>query len=222
MRRHPSDYADDVEHPRFGRGPRFTGLDPNPHSEDVHLHWINGPRSPQFDAAHLDEMERILGWRPTIHDCGTCLVPRTAVKADLSRQSRATVPVTHYYDLDKRCLDCGRRFIFFAEEQKHWYEELKIPLEANCLRCVQCRKRRQSIAQKRKQYEELCHVPDRSSVQNLEMASCCLALIEEGVFTTRQVEHVRMLVNRIPQAEHSSQEIMALVERLRLVEANIG
>jgi hypothetical protein len=30
--------------------------------------------------------------------------------------------------------------LLFAEEQKYWYEELKFPLEANCLDCVPCRK----------------------------------------------------------------------------------
>lgn len=215
MRLHPSDYADYVEHPRFGRSPRFSGFDPNPNAEDVHLHWINGPHSPQFDDAHLDEMERILGWRPTIHDCGTLMIPGTAVKADLSRQSRATVPVTHYYDLDKHCLDCGRRFIFFAEEQKHWYEELQLPLEADCLRCVQCRKRLQSIARQRKRYEELCHVPNRTSDENLEMAACCLTLIEEAVFTPRKMEQVRMLLNRIPDSEHPMQEFQNLTTRLQ-------
>jgi hypothetical protein len=36
------DFADHVEHPRYGRLPRFTGLDPNPDAPEVHLHWNTG------------------------------------------------------------------------------------------------------------------------------------------------------------------------------------
>ena len=33
------DFADHVEHPRYGKSPRFTGLDSNPDAPEVHLHW---------------------------------------------------------------------------------------------------------------------------------------------------------------------------------------
>ena len=52
----------------------------------------------------------------------------------MSRQSPAMVPVTHYYDVTRTCRDCDRPFIFFAQEQKHWYEQLGLPLEADCAR----------------------------------------------------------------------------------------
>ena len=32
------DFAKHVEHPRYGKFPRFTGLDPNPNSSEVHLY----------------------------------------------------------------------------------------------------------------------------------------------------------------------------------------
>jgi hypothetical protein len=107
------EYDNYVEHPRFGRYPRITGLNP--------------------------ESDFTTG-KPFLHWNATERIPNTAVEADLSRQSRATVPVTHYYDVKRTCRDCARPFIFFADEQKHWYEELKLPLEADCVRCVPCRK----------------------------------------------------------------------------------
>ncbi len=33
------EYETFVEHPRFGRKPKFTGLDPSPADDGVHLHW---------------------------------------------------------------------------------------------------------------------------------------------------------------------------------------
>ena len=165
-----SEYENYVEHPRFGRSPRFTGL--NPQSD-----FTTG--------------------KPFLHWNATERIPNTAVEADVSRQSPATVPVSHYYDVKRQCRDCGRPFIFFAQEQKHWYEELGLPLEADCVRCVPCRKRQQGIAWKRERYEELFHVAERTADENLEMAECCLSLIEEGVFHVRQAQRVRQLLKRI-------------------------
>lgn len=165
-----SKYDDFVEHPRYGRAPRITGL------------------NPQTDLAT---------GHPYLHWNATARIPNTAVEADLSRQSRATVAITHYYDVERTCRDCRRPFIFFALEQKHWYEELGLPLEADCVRCVPCRKRQHGIAAQRERYEELFHVENRSPDEDLEMADCCVALIEAGVFHHRQTERVRALLKRV-------------------------
>lgn len=207
------DYAEYVDHPRFGKAPRFTGLDPNPDSPDVHLHW----NTHFLSQSQLRMIERALGWRPTIPDDGTRMVQGTAIEADLSRQFPATVPVTHYYDIDKVCQDCGHRFIFFAEEQKHWYEQLGFPLEAEAVRCPLCRKRLQHIARAREGYERLFHFPSRTVEETLEMAECCLTLVEEGVFHERQTERVRMLLKSVPEERQSERRFADLSTRLRAV-----
>lgn len=124
-------------------------------------------------------------------------IPGTAVVADLARQTAATVPVTHYFDLDRICRDCRQPFIFFAEEQKYWYEQLRFGLDSDCVRCVPCRKVHQVVARRRKRYEELFHVPVRSINEDIEMADCCLSLIESSVFTLKKLQLVRALINRI-------------------------
>src|SRR5947207_2031571 len=35
----PDNYADYADHPRYGRGPKISGLNPDPLDEGVHLHW---------------------------------------------------------------------------------------------------------------------------------------------------------------------------------------
>lgn len=92
------------------------------------------------------------------------------------------------------CQGCRRPFLFFAAEQKHWYEELGFSIEADCNRCVPCRKQQQGIAHKRETYQRLLHVEHRTPEENLEMAECCLALMEASVFDRRQTERVRMLI----------------------------
>ncbi|HEX7283303.1 MAG TPA: hypothetical protein VF239_14700 [Vicinamibacterales bacterium] len=61
-------------------------------------------------------------------------------------------------------------------------------LEADCVRCVPCRKRQDGIAAQRERYKELFHVENRSADDDLEMADCCVALIEAGVFHHRSEE----------------------------------
>ena len=161
-------YAQYVEHPRYGRRPRITGLNPETdYAGDVFLRW------------HLPTERRI---------------PNTAIAANTSLQAPATIPVTHYFDVKKDCRDCGKPFIFFAEEQQYWYEELGFPLESDCVRCVPCRKTQQGTAAKRERYEELFHTTHLTVDQNLEMADCCLTLVDEQVFHRRQLERVRMLL----------------------------
>jgi len=169
MKRKVSDYSNYVEHPRYGRGPRFTGLRPR----DVPA-----------------------GYRLT-----TCFsknkIGGTAIEANLDRQAYSPVPVLYYFDLKRECVECAKPFIFFAEEQKHWYETLGFVLDADCVRCVDCRSRGHDLERKRRRYEELFHLDQRTVGEILEMAECSLTLIEHGVFHRRQTERVRMLLNSL-------------------------
>ncbi|HEY5707613.1 MAG TPA: zinc-ribbon domain-containing protein [Terrimicrobiaceae bacterium] len=191
------EYRDFVTHPRYGQGPRITGLNPETdYAARVFLHW------------HSPKGTRI---------------PNTAIPADLSRQSPATVPVTHYFDVKRQCRDCGKPFIFFAAEQKYWYEDLGFGLDSDCVRCVVCRKKQQGIGLKRERYEELFHVADRTTGQNLEMAECCLSLVESDVFHKRQLPHIRGILKRLPPGSNESEpKVKNLWERLHALERDDG
>ena len=184
-----SKYAEYVEHPRYGRGPVYTGW--NPDSSALKAFYI----------------ENSVG-----------LIAGTAVAADLSKQTPAVFPTKYYYDEHRRCRDCSRRFIFFAQEQKYWYEELHFPLNANCVRCPECRKKTQEIARRRKRFEELLHLSNRSADEMLDMADCCLTLIEEGIFSPQQTERVRAIFNKLPDDRRAAPDIEALRTRLHNIE----
>jgi hypothetical protein len=185
-----SQFREFVTHPRYGQGPRITGLDPENDfaTGSVFLHW------------HSPEGVRI---------------PNTAIPADVSRQVPATVQVTHYFDAKRQCIDCRLPFIFFAAEQKYWYEELGFPLEADCVRCVVCRKKQQGLDLNRLRYEELCHVHDRTREENLELAECALSLVEAGVFGKRQIERIRGTLKKI----RSDPKLQALWDRVHTLES---
>ncbi len=165
-------YAEYVDHPRYGKSPRVTGLNPQTdYGGDVFIHW---------------------------HSPKDCRIPDTAIVADTSRQKAPTVAVTHYYDVKRRCRDCDRMFIFFADEQRHWYEVLGFGLDSDCVRCIDCRKSDQQTARLRERYESLLSQPDRTDKTTLELIDCALTLIEQSVFGHRSLERVRALLNSFP------------------------
>jgi hypothetical protein len=186
---------------------------------DVHLHW-NTTTLKEVAAVY----EAVIGpWTYGLieNPCKPRRIPNTAIVADLERQTSATIPVTHYFDLERSCVDCNRPFIFFAEEQKYWYEELGFGLDSDCIRCVDCRKKQQHIARERKVYEALFY-SQRDIEANLIMAEACLTLIEAGAFKPRKSQTVRMLLNAIPaDAEVRKQpRFTELQKKLRLVETS--
>lgn len=68
-------------------------------------------------------------------------MPKDAIPADWSKHKphNSYGPLFWYEDQSKKCIDCGREYVFSKEEQKHWYEELKIPIYAEANRCKECR-----------------------------------------------------------------------------------
>jgi len=217
-------YREYVDHPRYGHRPNYTGLNPDHLAPEVSLHWnsTNGHEIAQrFQALTGQKWPYGVAF---LYARDIKRIPNTAVVADSTRQTIATVPVTHYFDLDRVCRECGKRFIFFAEEQKYWYEDLGFGLDSDCVRCVPCRKRQQGIAQKRQRYETLFHISERNTEENLELADCCLSLIESSVFTVKQLQRVRSLLNRIPADadETTTARHNELAARVRSVEARNG
>ena len=189
-----------VEHPRYGTAPRLTGLDADMDSMEVHLH----DRLCAFTKPLLEAFRRG-GWGvPQPRDDGPRLIPGTAIAADLTRQSAATVPVTHYYDEERRCLDCRRWFLFFAEEQRFWYEELRFPIEADCVRCHPCRRIGQEMQRTRQEYDHLMTLAEPTPDEMARMAFARILLVEAGRFHARQLEHVRAFLRCHPDHEQSA------------------
>jgi len=185
------DYADYVPHPRFGRGPRFTGLDPDPMKAWVCLSWWCTVPS---DTANDDSLP----------EHGTA-IKGTAVVADTSAQAPMTFQFTHYYDIDQVCCDCDRHFIFFAEEQRYWYETLKFYGGVNCVRCVQCRKKRQHIDHARVKYATLLAVGAPTSEQVVELIESGIELLDAGVAKQRCRDRLRSLFRQLPEPSRSTE-----------------
>jgi hypothetical protein len=166
-----ADYEGFVEHPRYGKGPRLTGLDVAETLDgSICCHW----HSP-------------VGVR----------IPHTAIVANTSRQRPATVPVTHYFDARRVCRKCGRAFLFFAEEQRFWYEELGFPLEADCVECVPCRKDERQVQVARRRYEALLGRSMRNPAETAELLECGVLLVESAVFSVKVIPKLRALLKTL-------------------------
>ena len=179
-----------VEHPRYGSQPRVTGLNVDKHAIGVHVR--------AYSQEELALLSKDRSWLGVDASRIGFLIPGTAIVADPSRQHGSSVLNTHYYDIERNCRDCGRPFLFFAEEQRHWYEELGFPVDADCIRCHPCRRACQDLDRIVQRYEELLKVKEPSPEIQAELADHRISLVQAGRFHVRQLEQVRAFLSRHP------------------------
>lgn len=149
----------------------------------------------------------------------------TAIAANVECQN-ATLPVDYYVDVRRKCVDCGADYIFYAEEQKYWYENLGFSIDAQCIRCVDCRKNQRFLKHLCRRYEQLIILPSLSEKDSFEFIEVVLRLVEAGVFGARVLERLRMVMNRLPEYANKFKQKRRLVEkqrnRLRDLENKLG
>jgi Probable zinc-ribbon domain len=69
-------------------------------------------------------------------------IPRNAVRANIEAQYFGMGgPRVYYEDIERRCIDCKRSFVFSAHEQKYWYEVRRFWLDSTTIRCAPCRRK---------------------------------------------------------------------------------
>ncbi len=108
------------------------------------------------------------------------IFPESAIKADINKQNYSTFPREMYVDIEKQCIQCKRWFIFYAVEQKFWYEILKLYIDVDCIKCIDCRKKEQSIKQKLHDYEMLLRNKNRTEKDNKNLKNIALELFQLG------------------------------------------
>lgn len=177
-----------VPHPRYGTLPRFTDLE------------FRGDR-PGMN----------LGWKYA----RSTIVPGTGIVADGSKQKGSVMGIPVYFDVLKECIDCHRPFLFYAIEQKHWFEELGFANDADCVRCVPCRKREQRKEKLNQEYQRLVALKQRSPEEELELA--CLALEMHAIGRLSSVQKLRTCFNRIPDSEHHHAKYRKLKSRMKVL-----
>jgi hypothetical protein len=89
-------------------------------------------------------------------------------------------------DILKQCRTCKRPFIFFAREQQHWYEELGFTIDADCVRCVECRKSDQQLRRRFKRYSQSVSRTDLDDRKFVALVEDAVFLFDAGVLRDEQ------------------------------------
>ncbi len=111
------------------------------------------------------------------------------VRADISKQRCTDAVWAHkltYVDVKRTCRRCNRQFYFFAEEQKYWYEDLQIWMDAKCVFCPECRSKRNKLKRMQKQYELLQKIEYPTQDQIRRFRVIAKTLIKIGCMKDRR------------------------------------
>lgn len=152
-----SRYKQYVHHPRYGDRPIYSG-----------------------EQYSLDEILKSY-WRYSAES----IFPETAIKADLAKQNYTITPRSIYVDIQKICINCGKWFLFFAKEQKYWYETLGFYVDADYIKCSDCRYKEHEIKKLFNRYEELLKCDSRSDQETSELKNIALELFQQGYIKDR-------------------------------------
>jgi len=176
-----------VKHPRFGTTIRPSGAD--------------------VDA----ETVRNSFWRYSREK----IFPETAIPANVQKQNYGTFPCDWYVDVLKTCRDCRRPFIFYALEQQHWYEVLGFKLDANCVRCPECRKTDQTLRRRFQRFSKAVGRADLSDDELATLAEDAVFLWDNGLLSKRdKLNRIRNQARRRIPSHPATREIEALTAQL--------
>lgn len=171
-----------VRHPRYGAEPRPSGLKVA-EAEIRRGHWRLGSDT---------------------------LFPDTVLVADTAKQNYAIYPRAYYVDVLRHCRNCRRPFIFFAAEQRYWFETLRLFVDADCVHCPDCRRESRSVHRRLRRYSDVMAKGDVATRKELMfLVDDAIYLVERGVL--KNLSQVGALKNRARQliAEYSGVDLLA-------------
>lgn len=112
-------------------------------------------------------------WQPAL--------PKGAVRGNPREQhfcGYCHFPKYFYLDETRRCVQCGEDFVFTADEQKFWYENLKFNFHSTAIRCRDCRRQRRSVKALQRSLEAAAAQLEQSGEDPLVQLAYAEALIE--------------------------------------------
>lgn len=156
-----------VDHPRYGSRPILSGE-----------RWTEG------------EIRRAFWAYGSVQ-----FFPETAITADITRQNYGYCPRRVYVDIARNCKTCSRPFLWFALEQKFWFEELGFFVDAQCHHCQGCRRSQHLLRARRKDYDALIAKVDKTRAEWGRLERLGTALWEAGEITKPET----LLRSRMPK-----------------------
>jgi hypothetical protein len=146
--------------------------------------------------------------------CDFCVQQRRAVRAKTWLQEYCCKsPRFAYFDLEKTCRTCGSHFTFTRTEQARWYEEFKLPPNAEPIECRHCRARKRRRAEANARLAASLHSLDpRNPTQLAELASLYL----EVGSSRKAAEFLR----RAKNVSSEPKQVAELLERLAQLQSS--
>ncbi len=124
----------------------------------------------------------------------------TAVRADISRQDFSVAPRHWYLDLTFICKRCHHEFIWSRDEQRFWFEELRLWIDSHPFLCRGCRATKREMTEIRRSYDSgitsalACRtIPEKETMKQTLHDYRTLA----GVLSPRMAENLDLLERQI-------------------------
>ena len=159
-----------VPHPRYGSLPMRSGVQGVSLDAILQSHW-------QYKANRV--------------------FPESVLAADTSLQNYALYPRPYYVDMQQQCRSCERPFLFFAAEQKHWFEVLRFYVDADNVYCPECRLQRSAAKREVQRYSQLVQIAKPTNLELQELVDIANQLFAQG--TLRNLARLGQLKNRASQ-----------------------
>ena len=109
------------------------------------------------------------------------IFPETVLIAEPSKQNYAIYPRRYYVDMLRDCRKCGRPFLFFAQEQKYWFEELQFYVDADCVNCSECRARQHDAKMQLARFSAAMKATDLNRKDLMTLIDDAADLLQAGV-----------------------------------------
>ncbi len=113
------------------------------------------------------------------------IFPESMLMADTSKQNFNVFPRECYVDMRKICRSCQRPFIFFAAEQKHWFEVLQFYVDADCVHCPECRVQRIAAKRACQRYSSLILLAKPTPDELQQLVDASVLLHAQGTLKSR-------------------------------------
>jgi len=139
------------------------------------------------------------------------IFPETVLAADPENQNYALYPRKYYVDVERICRTCDRPFLFFAREQRYWFETLRFFVDADCVFCPQCRRESRVVQRRLRRYSDLYANPAPSRKELMFMVDDAIFLVEHGVL--KNLSNVEAMKNRAAKVipEYPGLELLSSV-----------
>ena len=118
----------------------------------------------------------------------------TAVLANVESQNTGWSPRPVYADVLKRCTACKRPFLFYAAEQRFWFETLRFDTIVDCQKCAPCRKHDRRVKASLERYATALNAARLDAKVMKTFIDDTLFLFEHGL--VRNLSRVGAIKNR--------------------------